>query len=362
MTTNYSGNSNLEKERQRIKARFNKLQQVLSEINQRVDSRETINSIEIEQIQRALYANLGDFQDYKKQEEKSLPRERGFDVFLPNAMAISSLDSSDVFWLPGATSRDLLLTDDDFIRVIKETLSLHTIMENKLPSDVLVEIIIKIIKEKNSEKAHHNSILFCLADPANLSHLRLSQEMRDIDLAITRSKLRETFSIHFSFSIRPEDFAHKLQAHRPHIVHFSGHGARKGKLCFEDERGNYCKVEPGMIAELLSQFKEKVNCVVLNACCSQEAASVIVEHIDYVVGMKTEISDQAAIAFSVGFYQAIGHGESIPAAFELGKKQIQIIGCGKECDIPILNRKNNTSNNEEIDLQSILGGSRTFLK
>lgn len=42
------------------------------------------------------------------------------------------------------------------------------------------------------------------------------------------------------------------------------------------------------------------------------------------IGMTHAISDDAAIAFSVGFYQAIGAGRSIEDAYHLGCVQIRL--------------------------------------
>jgi hypothetical protein len=41
-------------------------------------------------------------------------------------------------------------------------------------------------------------------------------------------------------------------------------------------------------------------------------------HVEYVVGMRTEIGDDAAIEFSVGFYLGLFEGDSFPRAFKRG--------------------------------------------
>jgi hypothetical protein len=42
--------------------------------------------------------------------------------------------------------------------------------------------------------------------------------------------------------------------------------------------------------------------------------------------MKSDISDKAIIAFSTGFYKALGAGKEVPFAFELGVTAIQLEG------------------------------------
>lgn len=57
---------------------------------------------------------------------------------------------------------------------------------------------------------------------------------------------------------------------------------------------------------------------VLNACYSEAQAKAIARHIDYVIGMQQAIGDTAAIAFSAGFYQALGDGRNIEEAYKMG--------------------------------------------
>jgi hypothetical protein len=48
-----------------------------------------------------------------------------------------------------------------------------------------------------------------------------------------------------------------------------------------------------------------------------------VSNINYVVGMSHEIQDNAAIAFSKGFYLALGYNCSIEEAYEFGCNAIK---------------------------------------
>jgi hypothetical protein len=50
--------------------------------------------------------------------------------------------------------------------------------------------------------------------------------------------------------------------------------------------------------------------LILNACFSEVQADAISQHIKYVIGMNKAIGDTAAIEFSIGFYDALGAGET----------------------------------------------------
>ena len=76
----------------------------------------------------------------------------------------------------------------------------------------------------------------------------------------------------------------------------------------------------------------------LNGCHSADEAEAIAQHIRYVIGMNNEIQDQAAIEFAVGFYDALGAGESVEFAFKLGKNAIRLAGLTGH-DIPELKRR-----------------------
>jgi hypothetical protein len=65
---------------------------------------------------------------------------------------------------------------------------------------------------------------------------------------------------------------------------------------------------------------------------------MIAEHIDYVVGMNTEIGDAAAIKFAVGFYDEIGAGWSYEDAYNGGCDAIALQGIPEE-NTPVFKNK-----------------------
>jgi tetratricopeptide (TPR) repeat protein len=95
-------------------------------------------------------------------------------------------------------------------------------------------------------------------------------------------------------------------------------------LVLEGNDGGEQWVQTAALRDLFRLFSSKVRCVLLNACYSEEQASEIVNHIDHVIGMEQEIRDDAAIAFSKGFYRALGYDCSIEEAYEFGCNAIQL--------------------------------------
>ncbi len=120
----------------------------------------------------------------------------------------------------------------------------------------------------------------------------------------------------------------------PTIVHFSGHGDVNG-IAVEDSLGNSKLIENDAMGGLFELFSDCTKCVVLNSCYSESQANEIAKHIPYVIGMKSSVNDKAAIAFSVGFYTALGAGKDIRVAYKMGIVAIRLEGVSGS-DIPVL--------------------------
>jgi len=196
-------------------------------------------------------------------------------------------------------------------------------------------------KAENKGVTNIVSILFLSADPTDTSRLRLGEELREIQEKLQLAKLRERFELQQRMSVRPADISQALLDVQPRIVHFSGHGTTTGALCFENRIGETHPIQPDALAVLFEQFADQVSCVVLNACYSETQANAIAQHIDYVIGMNQAIGDRAAIAFAIGFYQALGAGRTIEDAYKLGCVQIRLQGISEHLT-PVLITKEAT--------------------
>ena len=179
--------------------------------------------------------------------------------------------------------------------------------------------------DTSTKIAPSHKVLFLSSDPKNTSRLRLDTEQREICEKIALSKYRDNIEFKPQVSLRAQDFSQAILDFEPTVVHFSGHGSKSGSICLEDNIGNAKPIDAKALGLLFSNFTGHIKCVILNACHSAVQSSEISNHIDYVVGMSDSIGDDAATAFSVGFYQGIGAGKSIPESFQLGVTQIAMI-------------------------------------
>jgi hypothetical protein len=166
-------------------------------------------------------------------------------------------------------------------------------------------------------------ILILAANPKTTPPLRLDEEVREINEGLRRSKYRDQFEIQSRWAVRMRDLRRALLDVEPQIVHFTGHG-KEGGILVEDELGMAVSISTEALSGLFEKLANHVECVLLNACYSEPQANAISRHIDYVIGMREEIDDKAAIEFAVGFYDALGAGKSVKDAFDFGRNAIQL--------------------------------------
>ena len=166
-------------------------------------------------------------------------------------------------------------------------------------------------------------ILILSSNPKGTPVLDLAREIREIREGLLRSLNHEQIDIEARGAVRPIDLRRSLLEVKPQIVHFCGHGTGEGGLVLEDDAGNEQFVASDELSRLFEVFTDRVECILLNACYSEVQAEALIAHINYVIGMNREIPDAAAIAFSIGFYDAIGAGRTIEDAYKLGCSAIE---------------------------------------
>lgn len=186
-------------------------------------------------------------------------------------------------------------------------------------------------KETNQSPASGKiKILFLAANPAFTPPLKIDEEIRMIKQKIRAAEYSDSIELVSAWAIRPDDLQQILLEQKPHIVHFSGHGAPTGELILKDKDGNPKPVKPEAIQSLFTILKDNIRIVFFNACYTEKQARAINEVIDCVIGMNTYISDQAATVFAASFYNALGFGRSVKEAFELGKTALMMEGIPEE--------------------------------
>ncbi|MEM6631529.1 MAG: hypothetical protein AAF694_17745 [Bacteroidota bacterium] len=183
-------------------------------------------------------------------------------------------------------------------------------------------------------------ILFLASNPADTGRLRFDKEHKEISESIRRSKYRDFCELDEAFAVSARDIARKILDVRPHIIHFTGHGTRTGKLVAEKAEARQM-LGPNALGNLLSSFSDTVELVILNACYSERSAEAILKHIPFVIGMRDAIQDQTAIDFAIGLYDAFGDRgydftpQNLDWAVNFAKN-IALIEGATDADLPVL--------------------------
>ena len=112
---------------------------------------------------------------------------------------------------------------------------------------------------------------------------------------------RDKFQFFHILGITKDHFLDDLERYRPNILHFSGHGTESSSLVFQD--GDELSSE--QLEKTFQSLPFKISVVFLNACYSKHQARSISKYVDYIIGMKKAVSDEAAIIFSSKFYKSL---------------------------------------------------------
>ncbi|MCB0158242.1 MAG: CHAT domain-containing protein [Caldilineaceae bacterium] len=138
-----------------------------------------------------------------------------------------------------------------------------------------------------------------------------------------------------------------LNQHRPHIVHFTGHGMwdeaqQLGFLALENDDGSAAWIDSTALSTLLRS--RNVQLVVLMACEGGQSgtsrwaglAQALVQYgIPAVIAMSAPLSTQGAELFTENFYRALAAGDSLDQATAAGRQAL-LLQPGAEWAVPAL--------------------------
>ncbi len=173
----------------------------------------------------------------------------------------------------------------------------------------------------------HVAIVFAAANPRSTAPLQLGEEIRRIEqqIAGSRQLLARTGSdsrhaaplLSAAWAVRFPELLQQLSAHQPVALHFSGHGHGHDGLVLHGDDGSDSLVDSQTLKAALAEYRSHLRLVVLNACYAQVQAEALREVIDCVIGMRDEITDVGALAFSATLYGQLALGLSVGRAFRL---------------------------------------------
>ena len=215
-------------------------------------------------------------------------------------------------------------------------------------------------------------ILFLAANPAGTSELALGKECAAIESELERTPGRDEFELRSKWAVTVDELMRHLASLRPTILHFSGHGephshlvhigrshrahrdieaGADGGIYLQDEQGQPQHVPKRALKQIIESAGASLRLVVLNACFSDAVAEELRDAVDCVIGMCGPVVDDAARAFAVGFYRALGHGEPVGKAYAQARATLAGKGLDAQAEPRYIARPG-------VDVDTLLLGGR----
>ncbi len=172
-------------------------------------------------------------------------------------------------------------------------------------------------------------VLILASSPSDYPPLDIAREKNNLDSALGELVRQNQIAVDWLPNASLEGLRAQLLKRAYHIFHFIGHGgfdepSQDGLLVFEDESKRGKPVSGERLAVLLGNHPT-LRLAILNSCegartSAQDpfagTAMTLVRSggLSAVVAMQFEITDEASIAFSRGFYSALAAGNPVDAA------------------------------------------------
>jgi hypothetical protein len=192
-------------------------------------------------------------------------------------------------------------------------------------------------------------VLVMLAAPSDYPLLDVEAEWSRLKQALDPLEVKGLLQVERIDQATLPVLQQKLRQKDYHVFHFIGHGTfdeetKLGALVFETDDGSGQLVDSRQLSTMLYDEKS-LRLVVLNACQGGQtwannpfggvAQGLVQQSIPAVVAMQFAVTDQAAIAFSQGFYGALADFSPIDMAVSEARKAMFFAGNAVEWGTPV---------------------------
>jgi NTP pyrophosphatase (non-canonical NTP hydrolase) len=170
-------------------------------------------------------------------------------------------------------------------------------------------------------------ILIVTANPRGTnSALRLDREISTIRERVRLGTERDRIHIETLTAATVDRLRVALLSNNYDIIHFAGHADADGIEVLDDDEDNVHNLTFDAFGKMLSG-QETLKCVVINACSAM--AGLRTAFAPLVIGMVDDITDEEALVFAKGFYDAIAAGQSPTLAFDIAVTALESAGCNQ---------------------------------
>jgi hypothetical protein len=165
-------------------------------------------------------------------------------------------------------------------------------------------------------------VLYVASNPIDRSDLELDREITELQ---RRFAMPGAEAVKFAFlpNIRVEDLPGELSRYKPDVLHIAAHGETQS-LALSDEAGTSVPLTAEMLRAFLPP-EHIPRLIYLNACDSETIAQTIVDaaQVPMAIGTTAPITNRAARAAAVAFYERVLAGTTVASAFEACEQMLR---------------------------------------
>lgn len=162
------------------------------------------------------------------------------------------------------------------------------------------------------------------------------QEFRQMSQSIAGAPYAHALALDSLQSAQARDLPQRFLGHVPTVLHFSGRGTPGGGLRFLTDDGGDAPISHEGLRKLLVEFApDGLRLVVLNACWSDDLATLLTEAVPCVIGTAGPIHDLSCLDYARELYRNIAYGRSVGSAHRIAVAAVELYG-GDPAFLPAL--------------------------
>lgn len=172
------------------------------------------------------------------------------------------------------------------------------------------------------------NLLYVGSNPEGSDTLALDREITEIQRKVERAaSAGSSNQIRFFPALAVEELATEIFALKPNVLHISAHGDKQS-LQLSNANKAPVLLKPAVLRALLDTDSPP-SIVYLNACNSIEVAKGLADLIPFAIGTTAPVSNLAARASAVRFYEMLMTGHSLERAFNSSQALLELMSEGK---------------------------------
>ncbi len=173
------------------------------------------------------------------------------------------------------------------------------------------------------ERINKKVVLILSANPKDTDETNGNDEINAIRDIFNGKKDNNDYHLEVSAAVTVGRIIEELDSRSPYIIHFIGHGTKKG-ICVEQDGRSVRLLTNTELETIFKNYSSHLNCLVLNSCDSSAQVEVIKKYIPIIISTADELPNDVAIKYSNAFYTTLckqpfdESSETILDSFNLG--------------------------------------------